>query len=399
MSAYAAAIERLFRARGGLGMKFSLRNAQSFAEELQLPHRAYPCIHVAGSNGKGSVCHKIAAALQAGGYRVGLYTSPHLLSFCERIVVNGQMIDEGSVALGLQTLFAIDDRLELKATFFELTTLLAFDHFRNQQVDVAVIETGLGGRLDATNIIDPILTVITSISREHVSMLGDDLETIASEKAGILKPGIPCVLGPKAIQESIQSRARALGCPLIFAKSESPFFDDQNSAIAQNALEVLKPRFSVCSNSVKSRPACRFEKRGSILYDVAHNPDAFEHLVKALEAYYPSVKKRFLIGLCKDKEMGECLKKIIPIASHIHLVQAETGRAASPQELAECLQGLGVSFYSCHATISEGIDEGKLRAESAQELLIVCGSFYIMNDILRRSEFKKGGPLFFAGSL
>jgi dihydrofolate synthase/folylpolyglutamate synthase len=166
---------------------------EAVSEQCGRPHEAYRTIHVAGTNGKGSVCHLLAAILQQAGYRVGLYTSPHLRDFCERIRVNGQKIPQDAVAA-----FVIRHRSlfeQLEASFFEIATALAFDWFREEKVDVAIIETGLGGRLDSTNIITPVLSVITSVDYDHTDILGDDILAIAFEKAGIIKTGVPVVLG------------------------------------------------------------------------------------------------------------------------------------------------------------------------------------------------------------
>ncbi len=364
----------------------ALANSLTLARELQFPHRTYPCIHVAGSNGKGSVSLKIASALQEEGYTVGLYTSPHLFHFNERILVNSEPIDDQSISKGLQALFLINESLKLQATFFEIATHLALQYFCHRQVDVAVIETGLGGRLDATNIIEPILSVITSISLEHAHLLGNDLEAIASEKAGIIKQAVPCVTGPKANHQAIRIRAEKLIAPLIATECTSAYFDDENCATARNALMMLRRRFQLRDESIEAgltvRPRCRFEQRGNVIFDVAHNPDAFAHLVQALDLFFPKKHKRFLVGFCKDKDVASCLKHLIPLAAHLHLVKAPTPRAASVDALAQCLQRHGCTAYTCHPKVSEAMDKALMLAEQAGELLIVCGSFYMMKEAL-----------------
>ncbi len=366
-----------------------LKNSYAFAQELHFPHRAYPSIHVAGSNGKGSVSLKIAAGLQKEGYKVGLYTSPHLFHFNERILVNSEPIDDQSLRKGLQDLFLINERLSLQATFFELATHLAFQYFHQQKVDIAIIETGLGGRLDATNIIDPILSVITSISLEHAHLLGNDLEAIATEKAGILKPDVPCVTGPNARYQAIKVRAEKLGSPLIATECTSSYFDDENSAIARNALMKFRDWFPLSDESIEAgltvRPRCRFEQRGNVIFDVAHNSDAFFRLLQALDLFFPKKNRRFLVGFCKDKDAASCLKYLIPTAAHLHLVKASSSRAASLGELAECLKQQGCMAYTCHPKISEAMDEALLLAKQAGELLVVCGSFYIMKEALEKT--------------
>lgn len=363
---------------------------RDFSKHWDFPERAYPCIHVAGSNGKGSVCLKIATALQKAGYRVGLYTSPHLEHFSERIAVlsgnKSELIKQEQLVSNLQKLLAIEATWQNEARFFELATMLAFLHFRDERVDVAVIETGLGGRLDATNIIDPILTVITSISLEHTQWLGNDLESIAGEKGGIMKAGIPCVLGPTVTQAAIKARAAVLNAPLLQVAPRTGDFDAQNRQIAKQALTLLRPHFPQLAppfeEALSLCPPCRFELLGSVILDVAHNPAAFTALVARLGQR----KRRFLVGLCRDKDLPGCLKVLIPVASHIHLVQAcgESIRkwAASPQALAEVLKELRFADYSCHETVAEGMRSALL----SREALVVCGSFYIMQEARRFSN-------------
>lgn len=343
---------------------------------LNSPERAYPCIHIAGSNGKGSVATKIARALEAFGLTVGLYTSPHLFSYCERIAINSQPISEKQAEEGLAELLALSD----DTTFFELTTLLAFEIFRKKQVDVAVIETGLGGRYDATNVIDPLVSVITSISKEHAHLLGEDLEAIAFEKAGIMKHAVPVVLGPKARQKIFYKEAERLKCPLYEVTQSFPFYDEENQAIAAMSLHVLSDRFGLNEQQIKEgllvRPACRLEQKGRILFDVAHNPDAFLCLAQAIAHLFPGRKTRYLIGLCKDKEIGDCLAVVCQAATHIHFVQAPTPRAATTKELAAALQH--PIPYTCHEEVDSALIHALEQAELADELLVVAGSFYIM---------------------
>ncbi len=199
------------------------------------PEKAFPAIHVTGTNGKGSVSHKIARALQFAGLKVGLYTSPHLISFCERIQVNGILIPEETARLGLLRLFEVGKDL----FFFEIATLLAFQYFRDQKVDVAIIEVGIGGLHDATNIVHPILSIITSVACDHEDLLGNTLEKIAYEKAGIVKPGIPVVIGPKADFAVIREKAAACQSPLYKVESQADFYDVENTAIARQALKLL----------------------------------------------------------------------------------------------------------------------------------------------------------------
>lgn len=388
---YKKILDRLYQSTVATGMRLSLDHAQILDQALDFPTTSYPTIHIAGSNGKGSVANKIAKALELSGYCVGLYTSPHLFSFCERIVVDGQQISEEAVIEGMEKIFFLDQKLQLHATFFEMTTFLCFDYFRKEKVDIAVIETGLGGRLDATNIISPILTVITSISREHTHLLGKDLEKIAAEKAGIIKEKVPVILGPNARYQSIYKRAGALDSPVFVSKKISQFYDEENSAIAELCLNSLRPLFPLKLEAIQqglaSRPACRFEKMENVIFDVAHNPEAIFSLLRALQTFFPNGRFRFLVGFSKDKEYDQCLDLISKVATHMHLVQAAIPRAATPQELKAALKNKDPTFSSSHSSVKVGAKDAYAKAQKHDEILVICGSFYIMAEVKQGFNF------------
>lgn len=362
--------------------KPGLETALELDRQLGFPSSSYSTIHIAGSNGKGSVTTKIAKALELSGYKVGVYTSPHLFSFRERIAVGGELISEEDVIEGMERLFSLKKSLGLKPTFFELTTFLALDYFRKKGVDVAVIETGLGGRLDATNVIHPLLSIITSISREHTQMLGETIELIAAEKAGIIKEGVPLILGPKARCQAISDRAKLMNSPIFASKKISYFYDEENSAIAQLALEQLAPHFNLDPDGVREglsvRPSCRFERVGDVIFDVAHNPEAIFSLLQALHNFLPNGKFRFLVGFCKDKEYDRCLDLISDVATHVHLVQSGSLRAATAEELKLAMKNEDPHLSTPHLSIKEGVAAAYTQAHAKGEILVVCGSFYIM---------------------
>jgi dihydrofolate synthase / folylpolyglutamate synthase len=372
-------IDRLLQASASQEIKRDLDTPLALNCQLNFPASSYLTVHVAGTNGKGSVVTKVAKALELSGYRVGVYTSPHLFSFQERIAINGALISEADAERGLEKLFEIEARLGFRASFFELMTFLALDYFREKQVDVAVIETGLGGRYDATNVIYPILSVITSISREHTSILGEEIEQIAAEKAGIIKEKIPVVLGPKARCRSVYERAKEMDSPVVASKKISYFFDEENSAVAELALTQLTPYFTIAPEALKEglsvRPPCRFERREDVIFDVAHNPEAIFCLLQALHTFFPVGRFRFLVGFSRDKEYDRCLEWIVQVATHIHLVQAESPRAATTQEL---LSAIKRNMCTCHSSVQEGIAQAHFEAQAHEEILVVCGSFYIM---------------------
>jgi dihydrofolate synthase / folylpolyglutamate synthase len=380
---YTQCIERLFQKSSRVAMHRDLARMQLLDAGLGYPTESYHTIHVAGSNGKGSVSLKIACALAAEGYQVGLYTSPHLFTFRERIAINGEYISEEDVVEELRELFAWEEKCEIEASFFELTTALAFNYFRRRNVDFAVIETGLGGRLDATNVLRrPVSTVITSISREHVHILGDDLESIAAEKAGIIKEAVPVILGPKAHYQAIYKRAKIMGAPLFLSKKISQFFDEENSAVAELALNHLPFSLSPASvaKGIAVRPSCRFERMHDVIFDAAHNPDAIFHLLQALHTFFPKRHVRFLVGFSADKDYECALRLLSDVATHVHLVQAATPRAASLHALASAMEAIDMVPYSVHETVALGVEQAHKSALEKGELLVITGSFYLMAD-------------------
>jgi dihydrofolate synthase / folylpolyglutamate synthase len=381
---YDEIIKRLYAISRFSGKNHGLSQILKLSEALSHPERSFKSIHIAGSNGKGSVALKIAKALEYAGFTVGIYTSPHISSFRERIDVQGELISEEEVVEGMDTIFSLCNRLKIEATFFELATALAFDYFRKKQVDFAVIEAGLGGRLDATNIITPEISVITSISREHTSILGDTLEKIAFEKSGIIKQAVPLVIGGKARLDTVFQTAERLRCRLVQAQEIEGFYDNENKETARAALSVLAERFPISSEAVSHglcfRPPCRFEKIGNVILDVAHNPDAVRRLLQGLNLHFPGQKTRFVLGLSQDKDLVECLAAVSSAAEHMYLVEAPSPRAAKKELLAEILIKIGYSSFSFGKSIQETVGKAAVVARQNQELVVVCGSFFIMAD-------------------
>jgi dihydrofolate synthase/folylpolyglutamate synthase len=352
----------------------SVLTLREIAPLLGNPERAFPAIHVTGTNGKGSVSHKIARALQSSGLKVGLYTSPHLVSFCERIQINGVPISEETARLGLLRLFELGKDL----FFFELATILAFEYFRDQQVDVAIIEVGIGGRYDATNIIQPILSIITSVACDHEERLGNTLEKIAYAKAGIIKPGTPVVIGPKADFRVIREEAAACQSPLYTVEAKAGFYDDENALIARQALKLLPYPLSEKDIEIglKSRPVCRFEQVGNVIFDVAHNPDGICRLLEAMEVHFPGRRFSVLFGMSKDKDVRKCLSMLVERADHLYLVPSPAFKAMAVEEMCEILRQDGFDRFTAGLSVQESI----YKALAAEQLLVVCGSFYIMKE-------------------
>ena len=387
---YALLLERLFSINRESGMKLGLQNPYALDSLSGFPSAGFDSIHVAGSNGKGSVTTKIAAGFQAAGFRTGLYTSPHIDTFRERIQINQQMISEEQVMEHLLPLYEMAQEQNILSTFFELTTALAFRWFSQEQVPVAVIETGLGGRLDATNILVPKLSIITSISLEHTQILGDSIETITREKCGIIKPGVPILIGPRVPLNIVQEYAQRHLSPLIQVAGTFSDYHEENEAIARRAMELLQLPPQAIAKGITALPPCRLEILArtsradlfpeAVIFDVAHNPDGFFQLLKAIKKRFPHHPLRFLIGMSKDKEIKNCLNRLIDAAAHIHLVEASNERAAPTALLKQALLELGMAEQqiTCEDSIHSGIQNAMRQATLNGELLIVCGTFYIM---------------------
>lgn len=395
---YTEMIHRLFNLNLFGGMKLGLQNVQRLQQLVDFPDRSFASIHIAGTNGKGSVATKIACAFQHAGYRVGLYTSPHLSCFRERIRLDGQMIPEEAVASLLKMLFELTAKEEIPATFFEVTTFLALLYFAQEKADVVVLETGLGGRLDATNVVHPCLSVITSISLDHTDLLGTTREAITREKAGIIKTKTPVVIGPHVPIEPIQEAAQSCQSQVIQIEKTPSFFEEENQEIARTALKLLETSFSIpqeaISQGLKGKQPCRFEiLEGTpvIILDVAHNPDGFIHLFQAIQQHYPGKALRLLFGLSKNKDIHGCLQLIAQYGQHFHLVEAPNGRGVPLEELAKLLQPLvkQPSPIFKHPSIVEGISLAREEAKQRQEILVICGSFFIMGQARQALGFKE----------
>lgn len=376
---YSQLLQRLYTTNKHGGMKLGLDNMIRLNQALKSPDKTFSSIHVAGTNGKGSVVTKIAKGLESHYPRVGLYTSPHISSFRERIRINNVMISEQDIVIHLTEILSLADKVQISATFFEITTLLALKYFADHSVDIAVIETGLGGRLDATNIISPLMTVITSIGFDHTEILGKSLEKIAHEKAGIIKPGIPVVLGPTALHVPIPKEN-----PRILVPAGATDFEIENRSIARAALENLNIPEKTIRKALTTKLPCRLEStyhnNQQIILDVAHNPDALAKLFQSPSI--PSKNLRVIFGLGKNKDISGCLEIIRRHAHHLHLVDAPNGRCSSPKQMQQVLLGQGVSpeDISMHSTIKESVSHALDQAHQQNQNLLICGSFFIMGE-------------------
>lgn len=349
---------------------------------LHYPDQNFSSLHVAGTNGKGSVSLKIAKVLQKMGYKVGLFTSPHISSFRERIRINDTKISEEEMVFFSEKCQALAKKLKLPLSFFEELTLLALLYFQEKEVDFVVWEVGLGGRLDATNIITPCLSIITSIGWDHMKLLGNSLEQIAEEKAGIIKPYTPVVLGPTARKESILRKAEQLQAPVFFVEQKASFFDEENQAIAKKALSYLFPKEKLeeIASTLLVRPPARFEvvyfQQNIIVLDTAHNRSAFAKLAEALFAFYPQEKVSFLLAFSKDKEVEPSLFPLFPLAKKFYFTTHAHPRLRTLEELRSSVGEIPYPT-SWHTSLQEAL----AKALVENKILVIAGSFFILSEV------------------
>lgn len=387
---YASLIQKLFQVNLFNGKKNGLENCHRLDRLLGFPHRQFQSIHIAGTNGKGSTATKMARALEAAGYKVGLFTSPHISCFRERICINGEKIPAEIVVELLTKLFSLVEEASIPATFFEITTSLAFLYFAREKIDFAVFETGLGGRWDATNIMTPLLSIITSISLDHTEILGNTIDAIALEKAGIIKPHIPVFIGPRVPYKVIKQVADALKSPCMQVDQMSSTFEEENRSIAKAALNHLSGLIHLPEKAIKlgltARPPCRFEQvcqRPLVIMDVAHNPDALHQLFNAAKIHYPKDKLRLLFGLSKSKDIGACLAIMAQYGHFFYPVEAANGKCVAAQDLEKGLRDLGIAegrIFS-YSSVGESVRQARQDAEREGQILLVCGTFFIMDEV------------------
>jgi len=389
-SNYSQVLKRLLDISMHRGIRLGLDYCRQINQALGNPTHAFTAIHIAGTNGKGSVATKVAAGLQASGLNVGLYTSPHISCFRERITINGTMISEDDFAKHVSKVFEIISTNHIPATFFEITTLAAFDYFACQHIDIGVVETGLGGRLDATNILQSKLSIITSISIDHAEILGDTIEKIAYEKAGIIKPNVPVIIGPRLPSQVFTEIAAIQKSPIKQVKGTFVDFHSENEAIAKCALEMLNVPADSISKGLKALPPCRLEivipktipspLPKAIILDVGHNPDGLKHLLNSVKQCFPNTPLRFVIGLSKSKDHISCFKILKNAAEYFHIVEGNNVRAAAKELLQEEMLSAGIpkTSFSCEDSVKSGVLNACKKAGRNEEVVIICGTFFIM---------------------
>jgi dihydrofolate synthase/folylpolyglutamate synthase len=419
LSRYPSALTYLFARTTGI-YKFGLERTQALLGELGDPHLRYPVIHIAGTNGKGSSVATADALLRARGLRVARYTSPHLVDFRERIVVNGAPISEEEVVEFIDEWTPAVERLG--ASFFEATTALAFAHFARGGVDVALVETGLGGRLDSTNVVRPLAAGVTSIGFDHLEYLGETLEQIAGEKAGIFKRNVPAVIGEpdavvrawlardartavaspvrivveesEATEFSLTSRGtrfrlRALGDERIVETPLIGRHQADNFAFTLALLDAAGGPFAVpLAEAVESVRAVRlpgrFQRVGNWIFDVAHNPDGARTLAASLSAIADAQPVVVLLCVLADKDWRAMIDALAPIAARFVLTDAPTAPATRAWPLQEAAAYAAARGYSVAAEAD--FERALMLAETDGKSVLVTGSFHTVGDAMARLQ-------------
>ena len=407
-----------FQQVGGAAYKEGLSTTIALDNHLGNPHRKFRTIHVAGTNGKGSTSHTLAAILQESGYKVGLYTSPHLIDFRERMRVNGTPASKEYVRDFVERHRAFFEPLQ--PSFFELTTAMAFNYFAEQNVDVAIIEVGLGGRLDCTNIITPELCIITNISPDHTQFLGNTLQEIASEKAGIIKNGIPVVIGETTTEtkEVFTRKAKECNAPITFAEEEalltsatpmengyrysSTVFGDfcgelggdyqqKNTNTLLSAINILRGKgFTITEESLRKgfTNVCKLtglmgrwqkiQENPRVICDAGHNIGGIKYITEQL-ARVDCKELRIVFGMVNDKDITSVLK-MMPRNAEYYFTQASIKRAMPADDLKNMAERFGLMGNS-HPNVKEAL-EAALSDSSDDDFIFVGGSCFIVADLL-----------------
>jgi dihydrofolate synthase/folylpolyglutamate synthase len=427
---YAETIEYLyarlpmFTRIGAAAYKKDLHNTIALCNALQNPQQHFKTIHIAGTNGKGSVSHMLAAILQQAGYKTGLYTSPHIKHFGERIRINGEMIAEQFVVNFVERTQAILDDIE--PSFFEMTVGMAFEYFAKEQVDIAVIETGLGGRLDSTNIITPELSVITNIGYDHMNILGNTLQEIAHQKAGIIKPNTPAVLGEylpetKPVFEAeaalhsvklvlasdifniteVYNQNNLLHCRVLNNNTQQSivlqldlngWYQQQNLCTVLAAVEALRKKgyqisdevMATALRSVKTLTGMRGrwdvvqQENPTIIQDVAHNEDGIKQVLLQLQNNYPTALYHFVLGFVSDKDVTHVLD-LFPKEASYYFTNAHIARALPFQNLMELANSKNLKGRG-YDDVNAAISAAKATA-APEDVVMICGSFFIIAEI------------------
>jgi dihydrofolate synthase/folylpolyglutamate synthase len=410
----------LYSSIGFKAYKADLNNTIALCEHLGNPQNKIKTIHVAGTNGKGSTSHMLAAVFQECGYKTGLYTSPHLKDFRERIKLNGEMIPEDFIIDFVDRIKTFSE--EINPSFFELTFVMALEYFKQQRVDIAIIETGLGGRLDSTNIITPEIAVITNIGFDHMDILGDTIERIAVEKAGIIKQNIPVIIGEPTPKTKIifQEKAKEKNAPIFFAEEKytiisasvnetlqiamihngnmqpkiysldlTGLYQVKNLRTVLTTIDVLKIKYSLKEENiinalgqVKNITGLHgrwevIQRNPVVVLDVAHNVDGIQQLINQVKN--TSYKKLHIVfGMVRDKEIEKVLE-LLPKDATYYFTKAQIPRALPEKDLLERVQKFDLKGSS-YGEVNEALGAAMDKA-SKEDMIIVCGSVFVVGEV------------------
>lgn len=412
----------MFQRQGKVAYKKDLSNITALCKLNDNPQNKFKSIHVAGTNGKGSVSHILSSILQTAGYKTGLYTSPHLKDFRERIKINGEMISEENVITFVER--SMSDFVKIKPSFFEMSVAMAFDHFAKNKIDIAVIEVGLGGRLDSTNIITPIVSVITNISYDHTQFLGNTLEEIAGEKAGIIKPDIPVVIGETNLKTKniFIKKAKENRSKICFADNEfeikdsfvnqnfelcltikgssiiyehiisdvSGNYQQKNIVTALKVLDLISDNLIIKSENIycgirNIRKNTGFSGRWHILgkspliiADTGHNIAGITEIINQVKSLSFN-KLHIIFGLVNDKKFDDILS-IMPKNALYYFTKADIPRSLNETELQE--QAKRFQLYGItYPTVKKAFKKAKKQASNS-DMVLICGSTFIVAEII-----------------
>jgi len=402
---YQATLDHLYRLER-FGIKLGLDNIRKLLSLLGDPHRGLKVLHVTGTNGKGSVCAYAAAVMRGAGYRVGLYTSPHLIRFNERIRVDDEPIADADVLRlwsGMEPAIRAmtAERAIDHPTFFEITTAMAFQHFRERQVDIAVVEVGMGGRMDATNVVDGLVSVVTRVDLEHTDHLGKSVDRIAREKAGIIKPTSRAVTVDQVALPVIEARCREVHAPLtvvgrdVKAERLTPLlgsFQIENVAIAIAALNELRasgfnlPEEAIHTGIEGVRWPARLElvrQAPRVFVDGAHNGPAARALGVSVAELLPHQKVRLVVGILNDKDLKWMSASLGPLASHVYACRPKTHRAYDPEEVASAFRPYAP--VTVVPAVREAIDVA-LASAGPEDVVLITGSIYTAGEALEHLD-------------
>lgn len=384
-----------FQKIGNTAFKPTLDNTRKLVSVLNVPIEKMKFIHIAGTNGKGTTCSIIASTLTESGKKVGLFTSPHIKDFRERIRINGEMISEEEVVNYISKFQEL--KFTISPSFFEMSWVMALSYFYQKKCDIIVVETGLGGRLDATNIIHPILTIITNIGLDHTAILGDTREQIANEKAGIIKAKIPIIIGEsdKELDQIFRNKAKKEKAPILFISKEtdSTVFE-HNKQVAFTAIDdfLLKDTPKLIRNNFKKRAIDNLWKNSGwivrkqiysinplIILDVAHNQMGVERLIHDIQMEYPTKQIRALYGASNDKNILKIIQ-LFPKGWIYYISEFKNKRSTTIEEFKqiEHLNQLNISYFNDVKKAFQIAKESTLE----DELLLVFGSFYLLEEII-----------------